>query len=79
MKTLPAMIFLCLSGAISQADEIPQPGKIGSGALLGASLIYSLENRPTPQCHASTIVETQSGSVAAWPGGKHERNTDVGI
>ena len=79
MKTLPAMIFLCLSGAIVQADEIPQPGKTGSGGLLGASLIYSLENRPTPQCHASTIVETESGLVAAWFGGKHEKNTDVGI
>ncbi|MHC4404360.1 MAG: sialidase family protein, partial [Planctomycetota bacterium] len=38
-----------------------------------------LDNRPTPQCHASTIVETRSGLVAAWFGGKHEKNPDVGI
>jgi predicted neuraminidase len=34
---------------------------------------------PTPQCHASTIVETPSGLVAAWFGGTRERNPDVGI
>ena len=28
---------------------------------------------------ASTIEETPSGLVAAWFGGKHEKNTDVGI
>ena len=79
MKPFPVVIFLCLSATIVQADEIFQPGKIGSGALLDSSLIYSLKNRPTPQCHASTIVETGSGLVAAWFGGKYEKNTDVGI
>jgi predicted neuraminidase len=34
---------------------------------------------PTPQCHASTIVETRSGLVAAWFGGTRERHPDVGI
>jgi predicted neuraminidase len=34
---------------------------------------------PTPQCHASTIVETASGLVAAWFGGTRERHPDVGI
>jgi predicted neuraminidase len=36
-------------------------------------------NRPTPQCHASTIAETPAGLVAAWFGGIHEGNPDVGI
>jgi len=51
----------------------------GKGVCVSAELIYSLEDRPTPQCHASTIVETQSGMVAAWFAGTHEKNPDVGI
>lgn len=34
---------------------------------------------PYPSCHASTIVETPGGLVAAWFGGTAERNPDVGI
>lgn len=33
----------------------------------------------TPQSHASTLVETPAGLVAAWFGGKHERDPSVGI
>ena len=42
-------------------------------------MMFELDNRPTPQCHASTIAETPSGLVAAWFGGTHENNPDVGI
>lgn len=34
---------------------------------------------PTPQSHAGTIVETPAGLVAAWFGGKAERDPSVGI
>jgi len=34
---------------------------------------------PTAQCHAGTIAETPSGLVAAWFGGKQERDPSVGI
>ncbi|MCB1226671.1 MAG: exo-alpha-sialidase [Verrucomicrobiales bacterium] len=34
---------------------------------------------PFPQCHASTLVETPRGLVAAWFGGTKEKNPDVGI
>jgi predicted neuraminidase len=34
---------------------------------------------PTRQSHASTIVETPQGLVAAWFGGKQERDPSVGI
>jgi predicted neuraminidase len=33
----------------------------------------------TPQCHASTIVDTPDGLVAAWFGGQYERHPEVGI
>jgi len=41
--------------------------------------IYPLDNRPTPQCHASTIAETKTGFIASWFGGTEEKNPDVGI
>lgn len=34
---------------------------------------------PFASCHAATIAETPEGMVAAWFGGAHERNPDVGI
>jgi predicted neuraminidase len=48
-----------------------QPG------LVTSEFIY--ENAPFPQCHASTIAESQGGLVAAWFGGTHEKSPDVGI
>ena len=44
-----------------------------------SEMIYDLDDRPTPQCHASTIAETPAGLVAAWFGGTQEGNRDVGI
>jgi len=40
---------------------------------------FIYEEAPYPSCHASTIEETPEGLVAAWFGGTHERNPDVGI
>ncbi len=48
-----------------------QPG------VAAAEFIYN--QAPFPQCHASTIVESGEGLVAAWFGGTAERNPDVGI
>ena len=37
-------------------------------------------NRPFPQCHASTVAVTKDGNlIAAWFGGKAEKDSDVGI
>jgi predicted neuraminidase len=49
----------------------------GSAGLLLAEAIY--EKAPFPECHASTIAETETGLVAAWFGGTHEKHKDVGI
>ena len=60
-------------------DQLPAKAVVGQGALISADLIYPLENRPTPETHASTIVETPKGMVAAFFAGTNEKNPDVGI
>ena len=68
--TLP--IVLSFANMIANAGELTeQPGYIAG------QFIY--EEAPFPSCHASTIAETSSGLVAAWFGGAHEKNPDVGI
>src|SRR5712672_1027111 len=64
---------LCLASTLSpmNAANASQPG------LLKSEFIF--ETAPFPECHASTIVESESGLIAAWFGGTHERHPDVGI
>ena len=45
--------------------------------VLSREFVY--ETAPFPSAHASTIVETNDGLVAAWFGGTAEKNPDVGI
>lgn len=58
---------------------IPPLEKIGASALLNREFVYPLDNKPTAQAHASTIVETPTGLVTAFFAGTHEGHEDVGI
>jgi predicted neuraminidase len=69
---LRAGIGIALCCAVWCASAVAE-----SPALLKSEFIY--ETAPFPSCHASTIVETQAGLVAAWFGGTAEKNPDVGI
>lgn len=63
------LFFLFCAASVAIAAE---PG------LVKSEFLY--ETAPFPSCHASTIVETQSGKlVAAFFGGTDEKNPDVGI
>src|SRR5690606_25310854 len=64
---------------ITGNDDLPPLAQPGEGAYIKGSLIYPLDDKQTPECHASTIVETPSGMVAAFFAGTHERHPDVGI
>ena len=66
------LIAVCLLAAQALgAEEAKPPG------VVKAEFIY--EKAPFPQCHASTIVESGGGLVAAWFGGTAEGRPDVGI
>lgn len=45
----------------------------------GLNSEFIFERAPFPECHASTIVETRAGLLAAWFGGTEEGHADVGI
>ncbi len=65
------MLLLTSWGSFVQGKK-PQDVKI-----LRSEFIY--ESAPFPECHASTLVETEDGILAAWFGGSYERHPDVSI
>lgn len=87
LKTLRIKTILCLiAGTLTLAGtthaqefELPPLAKVGSGGMLKAEQIFDIANKPTKECHASTITETPTGLVAAWFAGTRERDSDVGV
>lgn len=74
------LVVIATSVARSENPYASMPESLpGSGGYLWSEFIYPLDDKPTPECHASTIVATRRGLVAAWFGGKHEKNPDVGV
>lgn len=80
-RLLAVLGSLCSASAVTFAagPAPPQVAEPGDPGYVRGELIYSRDSKPTPQCHASTIVATRSGLVAAWFGGSQEKNPDVGI
>ena len=64
------------SEVISQ-DGLPPLAKPGEGPILLAEQIFTIEHKPTKECHALTIVETPTGLVAAWFAGTREKDPYV--
>ena len=73
------LVFVSDVFGVMDQSTLPPVAKPGRGAVVSGELIFSIEDKPTKECHASTIVETPSGMVAAWFAGTRERDPDVGI
>ncbi len=72
-------LFLVLSILCSAGFSQVQAQYKGQGCVISSGFIYNPEDVPFPSCHASTIIQTKKGLMAAWFGGTAERNPDVGI
>ncbi|HLO82875.1 MAG TPA: sialidase family protein [Chitinophagaceae bacterium] len=72
MKTFASLVFMTACSFFS----FKLSGQVSS-AILQDQFIY--DTASFPSCHASTIVETPGGLVAAWFGGTNEGNPDVCI
>lgn len=79
MKLTPRRVaqicFLALAYFIAPgstpSSQAAEPGLVSSG--------FVVERPPFASSHASTIVETRTGLIAAWFGGTDEGNLDVSI
>ena len=67
-------VFNLMLGMRVSAPAAPQAAPPG---VLRAEFLF--DSAPFPSVHASTIVETPEGLVAAWFGGTREGAQDVGI
>ena len=67
--TVIAIFFWGCSPKVSLEDLEPK--------IVESGFIY--DEAAFPSCHASTVVETEKGLLAAWFGGTHERHPDVCI
>src|SRR5258705_2841331 len=72
------LALVALTGGVSNAAQPEssvssnhQPGLVRSE--------FIFETAPFASSHASTIVETEEGLLAAWFGGPHERHPQVVI
>ena len=72
-----AITAIVLMTSTHVASSIDSPEQASSSPILQSEFIY--ETAPFPSVHASTIVDTRDGLVAAFFGGTGEGNPDVGI
>ena len=70
------IIFFSFLIAVNVSAQAPFSG---NEAIVKSEFIYKAVDVRFPSCHASTIEKTDDGLIAAWFGGTHEKNPDVGI
>ena len=75
---LPGSFLLLFSIFCSTENSSGQKNTQHHSILL-EEFIYEISDAPTPECHASTIAESNGQLVTAWFGGTKEKNKDVGI
>jgi predicted neuraminidase len=78
----PALAAFVIVATVSQPVATGLARTAGGSAILQNGIVgveFLFETAPFPSVHASTLVETQEGLVAAWFGGTRESAPDVGI
>lgn len=78
MKILNKLILCVLFTEITFSVFASDPFK-GDKCIVKSEFIYKPEDVSFPGCHASTIIQTKTGLLAAWFGGTAEKNPDVCI
>lgn len=74
---LTLLLFIMTRNSPAQHPDVAGPGTDG---YVRGELIYPLDDRPVPRCHASTVVQRRNGNLmAAWFGGSGEGAKDTGI
>jgi predicted neuraminidase len=71
------MRFSKLLGATIALASLTTIAKAADPAIVLSEHVFT--DKPMPECHASTIVETPTGLVVAWFAGSKEGTRDVGI
>ena len=72
-----AAALMAVAAAAMAAAPAPSAAPAGRDAILSTEFVF--ERAPFASAHASTLVETPDGLVAAWFGGTDEGHPDVGI
>ncbi|APO94701.1 sialidase family protein [Xanthomonas vesicatoria] len=73
----PRLLIGLVAGLIALSAQAQAPASPPSPIVLSE---FIADPSPTPQAHASTLLETRNGRLlAAWFGGAHEGAADVGI
>jgi len=73
-------ILFAVVFAIVGAEPVWSSEMSAQAGWVKGGLIFPLEGRPTPGCHASTIEQARNGQIiAAWFAGADEGEDDVGI
>lgn len=73
---LPLFLWVCTS---SQPDTVGENKTESQASLPIKDFIFG-DDRPFPQCHASTLLRLDDGQfLVAWFGGTEEKDDDVGI
>jgi len=74
-----AVLFMAVF-TVAGADAVGGDAMATQAGWVRGGLVFPLDNRPTPGCHASTIEQARDGQiVAAWFAGTDEGEKDVGI
>ncbi len=74
-----ALVGILVFALTSRGQNLPPLAVPGQQGVVNSQLLYPLDEKPTAQCHASTIIETKDGLMCAFFAGTHEGNKDVGI